>query len=178
MIIKSKKHDEFMEIDNKMVEKSIVSAANALGEIGDERAIEPLIKALEKALESDVDFEDDPTSYGVVVSTIADVLTDTYSIDLAKVPWTTNLAKEWSRNWNNDYCYTCQKFVKADTLSSRTERSEIIKCPTCKVDIASRRLYFFNVLEIVEMYNTPVITYLKSLQILPSGMMLYFMRVN
>ena len=57
----SEKHDEFMEIDNEMVEKSIVSAANALGEIGDERAIEPLIKALEKALGS----TPDPWSYRI-----------------------------------------------------------------------------------------------------------------
>ena len=100
--------DEFMDFDNEMVEKSIMSAANALGKIGDEQAIEPLINALEKALESDADFEDDPTSCGAVVSTIADVLTDTYSIDLAKVPWTTNLAKEFALGDD----YTCRDAVE------------------------------------------------------------------
>jgi HEAT repeat protein len=100
--------DEFMDFDDYMVEKSIMSAANALGKIGDEQAIEPLINALEKALESDGDFEDDPTSCGAVVSTIADVLTDTYSIDLAKVPWTTNLAKEFALGDD----YTCRDAVE------------------------------------------------------------------
>jgi hypothetical protein len=157
--------DEFMDFDNEMVEKSIMSAASALGEIGDEQAIEPLINALEKALESDSDFEDDPNSCGAVVSTIANVLTDTYSIDLAKVPWKTDLAKEFARGWIDDYCYTCQKFVKADTLSSRTESLQIIKCPICETDIESRQSYFFNVLEIGGVNS--VITWLKSLQMLP-----------
>ena len=39
--------DEFMDYDYEMVENSIMIAAEALGKIGDERAIEPLIKALE-----------------------------------------------------------------------------------------------------------------------------------
>tara|TARA_B100000315_G_scaffold251482_1_gene286361 strand:- start:118 stop:3588 length:3471 start_codon:yes stop_codon:yes gene_type:complete len=163
--------DDYLEDTdlNEMVEKSIVSAANALGEIGDERAIEPLIKALEKALESDVDFEDDPTSCGNVVSTIADVLTDTYSLDLVKVPWTTNLAKEFARGWIDDYCYTCQKFVEVDMDG---------KCPICDEDDTVRAktqgpVHFHNVESIIYQaqtgYKVDISTFLKSLQILPLG---------